>query len=124
MESFRAVYHYNCRQLSVTLTSEGADRVYIFADAIKWYRTDGSDEVIVDDQNATYAGTSTDCWDARYGTSYRYHNSGTGTDKATWTPNIPSGGTYSVYAWWHANTGSGYEYVMWYTTTMEDLRIY
>ena len=88
---------------AVTLTSDGADQ-YIFADAIRWYRTDGSDEVIVDDQNAIYTGTWTDFLDARYGTSYRYHSAVAGTDSATWTPNIPSTGTYSVYAWWHANT--------------------
>jgi hypothetical protein len=88
---------------SVVLTSEGANE-YIMADAVRWYRTDGGDEVIVDDPDATYTGTWTEGTDARYGTSYRYHNISTESDTATWTPNIPVADTYSVYAWWHENT--------------------
>lgn len=90
---------------SVVLTNEGANQ-YIMADAIRWYRTDGGDEVIEDDPDAAYAGSWTVSEHYRYGSSYRYHNTGSGTDTATWTPDILSAGTYSVYAWWHAEAAN------------------
>jgi hypothetical protein len=37
-----------------------------------------------------------------YGNDHRFHAAGTGTCTATWRPNIPSDGTYKVYAWWRA----------------------
>jgi hypothetical protein len=43
---------------NVVLTSDGANE-YIMADAVRWYRTDDGDEVIVDDADATYQGTWT-----------------------------------------------------------------
>ncbi len=59
---------------SVVLTSDGANQ-YIFADAVRWYRTDGGDEVIVDDPAATYVGTWTEATTSlnQYGTSERYY---------------------------------------------------
>jgi hypothetical protein len=74
------------------------------ADAVRWYRTDGGDEVIVDDPVATYTGSWTESADARDGNSYRQHNSGSESDTATWIPDIPTAGTYSVYGWWHEGT--------------------
>ncbi|MDB6024522.1 MAG: hypothetical protein JWM68_745, partial [Verrucomicrobiales bacterium] len=42
------------------------------------------------------ATTSTD----KYGVDYRFHSTGTGSNTATWTANLPNTGTYNVYAWW------------------------
>ena len=98
---------------TVTLTSEGANE-YIMADAIGWnsdgvftddWNCDGSNDpqIIIDDQDAVYAGAWTDSTDSRYGATYRTDAAATG-DSASWTPDIPANGTYSVYAWWHADT--------------------
>jgi len=59
---------------SVVLTSDGANQ-YIFADAVRWYRIDEGDEVIVDDPAATYQGTWTEATSSlnQYGTSERYY---------------------------------------------------
>ena len=58
---------------SIVLTSDGVNQ-YIIADAIKWYRTDDGDEVIVDDPEATYEGSWNE-WDGyadQYGSGARY----------------------------------------------------
>lgn len=39
-----------------------------------------------------------------YGTAGRYAPSGTGSVKATWTPNLTSTRNYEVFAWWVAGT--------------------
>jgi RHS repeat-associated protein len=39
-----------------------------------------------------------------YGNSFRTHVAGTGTDSFTWTPTLPSSGSYRVYARWVAGT--------------------
>jgi hypothetical protein len=73
----------------------------VIADAIKWEKG-----LVVDNVNSTFSGTWTEATDTtdRFSTSYRYHVSGSGNDTATWTPDIPAGGDYAVYAWWCANT--------------------
>jgi hypothetical protein len=99
---------------SVILTSEGANE-YIMADAIGWdsdgvffddWNCDGipDPEVLIDDPDATYTGTWTYATNNSYGTTYRRDSSTVDGDSVTWTPNIPSSGNYSVYAWWYADT--------------------
>src|SRR5690606_31328072 len=36
----------------------------------------------------------------KYGSNYRYRNVQATSDAATWTVNLPSAGSYEVYAWW------------------------
>ena len=36
----------------------------------------------------------------KYGTNYRWRSTQAVSDRASWTPNIPSSGSYAVYAWW------------------------
>jgi hypothetical protein len=35
-----------------------------------------------------------------YGADLRYKAEGSGSDTATWTPDVSEAGTYRVYAWW------------------------
>jgi parallel beta-helix repeat protein len=59
-------------------------------------------KTVVDNPDAAFAGTwSTYSGSApTYGTDCRYKSEGTGSGKATWTPDVPTAGTYDVYAWW------------------------
>lgn len=38
----------------------------------------------------------------KYGADYRYRNTGSVSDLASWTASLPSAGAYKVYAWWTA----------------------
>jgi predicted CXXCH cytochrome family protein len=70
------------------------------------YPTGKPDDVIIDNGSASYVGT----WDLAsdttdfYGTDYQYHAAGSGSNTATWTPDLLEDNTYNVYAWWSADT--------------------
>jgi hypothetical protein len=94
-------YPFNADTYSVVLTDNVPTNKRIIADAIKWEKG-----LVVDNPSATFLGTWTEATDTtdRFSTNYRYHLSGSGTDTAKWTPDIPAGGDYAVYAWWCADT--------------------
>jgi len=75
-------------------------------------------EIIVDNIEADFVGAwSTSTGDTqKYGDDLRFHEAGTGSDTATWTPNIPRAGTYNVYAWWSAdsNRATNAKYTVYY----------
>jgi predicted CXXCH cytochrome family protein len=62
--------------------------------------------IYVDNADATFIGSWTlvsgDSASYRY--DYRYRAAGDGSSTATWVPAIPVSGSYSVYAWWKANS--------------------
>ncbi len=94
-------YPYDVNTYSVLLTDNVPTNKRIIADAIKWEKG-----IVTDNSGATFSGTwieATDTTD-RFSISYRYHASGSGSDTATWTPDIPAAGDYAVYAWWCADT--------------------
>jgi 5-methylcytosine-specific restriction endonuclease McrA len=63
--------------------------------------------VVIDNNEATYVGV----WPLvegspeAYGGDFQYNENepGSGSDTATWTPNLPEAGDYKVYVWWVAN---------------------
>ena len=61
-------------------------------------------DIIVDNPQATFTGTwaTSTSLAGFYGSNYRSNTKGTGKDKAVWTVNVPSTGTYQVYARWVA----------------------
>ena len=61
-----------------------------------------SSEIIVDNVNAVYAGawSSSTSMPGYYGTNYQYKYSGTGTNTATWSFNVPTTGAWEVFAMW------------------------
>jgi len=65
------------------------------------YRGAPSD-VIVDDPQASFVGTwtRTSATSGFYGTGYRYHIAGSGSNTATWSFSVPASGTWEVYARW------------------------
>ena len=56
----------------------------------------------MDNTDGTFTGTwgTSSFAPGYYGTNYHYHQAGSGTDTFTWTPVIPTAGTYEVFAWW------------------------
>ena len=75
-------------------------------------------EIIMDNPEATYVGN----WPSysvnpdKYGDDFQYNTAGEGNDTATWTPDIPETGEYSVYAWWSAgpNRATNAKYKIYY----------
>jgi len=63
-------------------------------------------EIIVDDVNAVFVGTwtSSSSPSGYFGSGYRYHTSGTGANTATWSFNIPTAGSWQVFARWTSGT--------------------
>ncbi len=61
-------------------------------------------DLIVDNTQATFTGTwaTSTSLTGFYGANYRSNAKGTGKDKAVWTLNVPSTGSYQVYARWVA----------------------
>ena len=60
-------------------------------------------EVVVDNRDAGFSSIGT--WPVSanpgyWGTDSQYHAGDGGASSATWTPNLPVAGWYSVYAWW------------------------
>ena len=65
-------------------------------------------EIIIDNTDAQFStggtGWNTGTSTQQFATNFRNHLAGTGTNTATWTPDIPHAGEYSVYAWWVDST--------------------
>ena len=61
-------------------------------------------DIIVDNTQATFTGTWATATSLAgfYGANYRTNTKGTGKDKAVWSLNVPTTGTYQVYARWVA----------------------
>ncbi len=81
----------------------------------------GGTEIIIDNTSGSFScsanwSTGTSSTD-KYGTNYRYRSVANTTDPATWTPNIPSSGSWSVYAWWPqgANRSNSAPYIVYYS---------
>jgi len=100
-------YTFNAGNNTVVLTDDAADAV--IADAIKFEAGAHSPTAsypIVDNPDADFFGE----WyepasaDDKYGADVYYSVKGTGADTATWTVDVPTTGTYSVYAWWCQGT--------------------
>jgi hypothetical protein len=56
--------------------------------------------------DASFTGTwSTSIYSEYYGINIRYiQSTAAGSNKATFTPNLPQAGNYDVYAWWTADS--------------------
>ncbi|MDI6827084.1 MAG: carboxypeptidase regulatory-like domain-containing protein, partial [Armatimonadota bacterium] len=81
----------------------------------------GANEIIIDNSDSGFScssnwSTGTSATD-KYGTNYRYRNTQATSDPATWTPNIPTSGTWAVYAWWSqgTNRSSSAPYIVYYS---------
>jgi hypothetical protein len=66
---------------------------------------EGHTRVIVDNLDADFTGswTASTSVAGYYGSNYHLHDAGTGTDTATFAPDLPVAGNYDVYAWWSAS---------------------
>ena len=84
---FLRSHPFNANTYSVVLADNVPSNKGLIADAIKWEKG-----LVVDNINSTFSGTWTEATDTtdRFSTSYRYHASGSGSDTAAWTPNIPA----------------------------------
>lgn len=73
-------------------------------------QTSNATEVIVDNETTgrftASANWSTSNYSSqKYGASYRFANPVLASDPAWYKVNVPTSGSYDVYAWWPANTG-------------------
>jgi hypothetical protein len=81
---------------------------WVIADAIWFEQVPVESGVFIvdnDDPEASYVGT----WPSfsnpeLYDGDGQYHASGTGSNTATWTPDVDEAGEYRVYAWWNSYT--------------------
>jgi len=90
----------------VTLTNQNDGRSTC-ADAVRFYRTDGLDTVIIDNYDPGYTefGSWIDSESANpYNGLARYSNDATTPGSVTYNPTL-AGGTYKVYAWWNSYSG-------------------
>lgn len=104
------VYHYDLmgNLIAETDTAGVLRRAYVWAEGQPLAQVEAvttlPPDIIVDNTQATFTGT----WPTAtslagfYGANYRTNTKGTGKDKATWTVNVPTTGTYQVYARWVA----------------------
>lgn len=84
--------------------------------------TGGGGGVTVDNSNAGFSVTGT--WNTgtsatdKFGADYRFHNTQSVSEPATWTANLGSTKTYSVSAWWSqgANRSSTAPYVVYHSS--------
>lgn len=64
----------------------------------------GGTVVVVDNSDSGFSASGnwlSSSWASdRYGADYHYRDTGSVSDAAIWTANLPSSGTYDVYAWW------------------------
>lgn len=108
--SVGTVYHYD---LSGNLIAESDTagvlrRSYVWADGQALAQiepvTTLPPDMIVDNPQATFTGTWATATSIAgfYGTNYRTNTKGTGKDKAVWSVNVSTTGTYQVYARWVA----------------------
>ncbi len=72
------------------------------------YTPSASVSLVVDNTNTGFSASS-NWWTSTstagyYGSNYHCRGTASVSDAATWTVNIPSTGTWQVYAWWTAGT--------------------
>jgi hypothetical protein len=99
---------------------------YLIADAVKLVLVNPAD-IVMDNSEATYAGT----WGlvtgntCAYGEDFQWNEAGSGSDTATWTPNIYEAGEYSVYARWvdHDNRATDAPYTINYNGGSETIDV-
>ncbi len=104
------VYHYDTlgNLIAETDTAGVMRRGYVWADGQALAQIEPvmvlPPDIIVDNPQATFTGTwaTSTSITGFYGTNYRTNAKGTGKDKATWALNVPTTGTYQVYARWVA----------------------
>jgi RHS repeat-associated protein len=108
--SVGTVYHYDLggNLLAESDTAGALRRTYVWADGQPLAQiepvTTLPPDMIVDNSQATFTGTwgtATKIADY-YGANYQTNTKGNGKDKAVWAVNVPSTGTYQVYARWVA----------------------
>ncbi len=108
--SVGTVYHYDLsgNLLAESDTAGVLRRSYVWADGQPLAQVETvttlPPDIIVDNPQATFTGS----WPTAtsitgfYGANYRTNTKGTGKDKAVWSVNVPTTGTYQVYARWVA----------------------
>ena len=104
------VYHYDLagHLIAETQSTGPLIRSYVYADDAPVAQIESvtvlPPDNIIDNTQATFTGTwaTATSITGYYGSNYRTHAKGTGTNKVVWTPNVPSSGTYQVYARWVA----------------------
>jgi hypothetical protein len=86
----------------------------------------GYTSVVVDTEDAVFIGSwakgaSTEC----YGMNIQYIGAGTGSNTATFTPDLPQAGNYDVYAWWtsHSNRATNAPYTINYSSGSDVVRV-
>jgi beta-lactamase superfamily II metal-dependent hydrolase len=78
--------------------------------------------VILDNSNAGFTASAT--WTTgtsatdKYGTNYRYRNTASVSDPATWAANLGNTGSYTVSAWWSQgiNRSTNAPYIVYHST--------
>jgi 5-methylcytosine-specific restriction endonuclease McrA len=84
----------------------------------------GYTSVIVDNVSAVFAGTWSSSLNGEYyGTDIRYiQSTGTGSNTATFIPNLPQTGNYNIYAWWtsSSNRATNVPYIINYSGGASD----
>ncbi len=97
-------YSFNVGSYSVMLSDLANGEVN--ADAIRIIPATIPTEIIVDNTAGVFVGswpTST-YYPGYYGNNYQWNSAGSGADTATWSFNIPSAGSYQVFARWTSAT--------------------
>jgi RHS repeat-associated protein len=108
--SVGTVYHYDASGNLLTETDLAGklQRAYVWADGEPLAQIEPvtilPPDILVDNPQATFTGTwaTSTSITGFYGANYRTHAKGTGKNKAVWTLNVPTTGTYQVYARWVA----------------------
>ncbi len=79
----------------------------------------GPTSVIVDNKQASFTGVwSTSFYGEYYGDDLQYiQSTATGSNSATFTPDLPQAGNYDVYAWWtvYSNRAQNVPYIIKYS---------
>ncbi|MDH7482105.1 MAG: N-acetylmuramoyl-L-alanine amidase [Armatimonadota bacterium] len=106
------LFHTNYEDCQLLKTSNGrnlyAEGLYVGVCQQYGYDPYPSPDIIIDNTDAGFScsanwATGTMATD-KYGTNYRYRSTAATSDPATWTPNIPTAGSWTIYAWWTAGT--------------------
>jgi YD repeat-containing protein len=104
------VYHYDQsgNLIAETNLAGKMQRAYVWAEGEPLAQiepvTTLPPDLIVDNPQATFTGTwaTSTSITGYYGSNYRTHAKGTGKNKAVWSVNVSSTGSYQVYARWVA----------------------
>lgn len=100
------------------------DGQFVYLGTYNFDAQTGHTSVIVDNINASFTGIwSTSAYSDYYGDDQRYiQSTATGSNKATFTPNLPQAGNYDVYAWWtvYSNRATNVPYIIHYSGGASD----